>query len=276
MEIIKSLLSDFDVASLLPKLDVLLSKVALLARIVVMAGPVILLVLGLWYLLLPPREANHAVGYRFFWGMSSIESWEFTQLTAGIVWSGLGLILSVVMYLLSGSFGNMELMAVVWKTVEFLFWEMGLIVLSCLVIDLTVVFTFNSKGDRRKERPAGNKTEAEIVEEEVKHFVHNVNEKLHQKPDLEKAKAMGTKLLPKKEVPAVSAPAVEAVAVSAEEPVAPEVIVEEELVETSAAEALRQEEAQNTSPAAPSSRQHKNPHGSKKRYPNGTRKKGKK
>ena len=72
MDFIKSLLSDFDISSLLPKLDSLLSKVELLARIVVMAGPVILLVLGLWYLLLPPKEANYAVGYRFFWGMSSV------------------------------------------------------------------------------------------------------------------------------------------------------------------------------------------------------------
>ena len=229
MDFIKSLLSDFDVSSLLPKLDSLLSKVELLARIVVMAGPVILLVLGLWYLLLPPKEANYAVGYRFFWGMSSVESWQFTQLVAGIVWSVLGLMLSLVMYLLSGGFRNKPLMDIVWKCVEYVFWEMGLLAVSCLIINLTVVFTFNSKGIRRREKKIKDKTDAEIVEQEVKRFVHDVNEKLHQKPSLDKVKAAGAALLHKKEaaplppaqqvqaMPALEQPAE---AVDAAEPVA--------------------------------------------------------
>ena len=199
MDFIKSLLGDFDVSSLLPKLDTMLSKVELLARIVVMAGPVILLVLGLWYLLLPPKEANYAVGYRFFWGMSSVESWRFTQLVAGIAWSILGSILSLVMYLLSGGFRGKPLMDIVWKSVEYVFWEMGLLAVSCLIIDLIVVFTFNSKGIRRRPKKNPGKTDAEIVEEEVKRFVHDVNEKLHQKPSLDKVKAAGAALLHKKE-----------------------------------------------------------------------------
>lgn len=229
MDFIKSLLSDFDISSLLPKLDSLLSKVELLARIVVMAGPVILLVLGLWYLLLPPKEANYAVGYRFFWGMSSVESWRFTQLVAGIVWCVLGLLLSLVMYLLSGGFQDKPLMDIVWKCVEYVFWEMGLLAVSCLIINLTVVFTFNSKGDRRREKKNKGKTDAEVVEEEVKRFVHDVNEKLHQKPSLDKVKAAGAALLHKKEaaplppaqqvqaMPALEQPAE---AVDAAEPVA--------------------------------------------------------
>ena len=223
MDFIKSLLSDFDVSSLLPKLDSLLSKVELLARIVVMAGPVILLVLGLWYLLLPPKEANYAVGYRFFWGMSSVESWRFTQLVAGIVWCVLGLLLSLVMYLLSGGFQDKPLMDIVWKCVEYVFWEMGLLAGSCLIINLTVVFTFNSKGIRRREKKIKDKTDAEIVEQEVKRFVHDVNEKLHQKPSLDKVKAAGAALLHKPPAQQVQAmPALEqpAEAVDAAEPVA--------------------------------------------------------
>lgn len=328
MDFIKSFLSDFDVPSLLPKLDTLLSKVELLARIVVMAGPVILLALGLWYLLMPPKEANHAIGYRFFWGMSSVESWKFTQKVAGIAWSGLGLVLSIVMYVISGSFRDKEMMQVIWDSLECLFWEMGLIAVSCLVIDLTVVFTFNSKGDRRREKktPKG-KTEAEVVEEEITTLVHTVNEKIHQKPDLEKAKALGAKLLPKKpsmpqllptrepaapdsppeETPAeeiteqisqetveipTQAPAAPAREMPAEIPeeipeVAPEVVVEEEPApevsapETPAeppapAEAHVVTPAQNLPPVVPPSQQHKNPYGTKKRYPKGTKKKGKK
>ena len=246
MDFIKSLLSDFDISSLLPKLDSLLSKVELLARIVVMAGPVILLVLGLWYLLLPPKEANYAVGYRFFWGMSSVESWQFTQLVAGIVWSVLGMMLSLVMYLLSGGFRNKPLMDIVWKCVEYVFWEMGLLAVSCLIINLTVVFTFNSKGDRRREKKNKGKTDAEVVEEEVKRFVHDVNEKLHQKPSLDKVKAAGAALLHKKEaaplppaqqvqaMPALEQPAE---AVKAAEPEAVPVVEETPVAEAPVEEA---------------------------------------
>lgn len=241
MDFIKSLLSDFDISSLLPKLDSLLSKVELLARIVVMAGPVILLVLGLWYLLLPPKEANYAVGYRFFWGMSSVESWQFTQLVAGIVWSVLGLMLSLVMYLLSGGFRNKPLMDIVWKCVEYVFWEMGLLAVSCLIINLTVVFTFNSKGDRRREKKKNKgKTDAEVVEEEVKRFVHDVNEKLHQKPSLDKVKAAGAALLHKPPAQQVQAmPALEqpAEAVKAAEPEAVPVVEETPVAEAPVEEA---------------------------------------
>ena len=264
MDFIKSLLSDFDFSSLLPKLDSILSKVELLARIVVMAGPVILLVLGLWYLLLPPKEANYAVGYRFFWGMSSVESWRFTQFVAGIVWSLLGLVLSLAMYLLSGGFKDKPLMDIIWKCVEYVFWEMGLLAVSCLVINLTVVFTFNSKGERRREKKRKDMTDAEILEDEVKHFVHNVNEKLHQKPSLDKVKAAGAALLPKKKetaplaeasaMPALEQPAEPAALPVAEEtPVVKATPVVEEIPavqEAPAVEAPAAEEAPEVIPVA--------------------------
>lgn len=102
---------------------------------------------------------------------------------------------------------------------------MGLLAVSCLIINLTVVFTFNSKGIRRREKKIKDKTDAEIVEQEVKRFVHDVNEKLHQKPSLDKVKAAGSALLHKKETaplpPAQQVPLKQpAEAVDAAEPVA--------------------------------------------------------
>ena len=42
----KSLMDDFELASLLPELDAILGKLALLARIAVLIGPVMLLEMG--------------------------------------------------------------------------------------------------------------------------------------------------------------------------------------------------------------------------------------
>ena len=153
MDFIKSLLSDFDISSLLPKLDSLLSKVELLARIVVMAGPVILLVLGLWYLLLPPKEANYAVGYRFFWGMSSVESWQFTQRLAGGVWSVLGLVLTIVMAIQSAGYSSRTGEELFTAAVVALLWQIGLVFGSCIVINLTVFVCYDRKGIFRFGKP---------------------------------------------------------------------------------------------------------------------------
>lgn len=240
MDVIQTLLSDFDAGTLLPELDTMPGKIALLARIVIMAGPVILSVLGLWYLLLPPKEANHSVGYRFFWGMSSVESWRFTQKVAGATWAVLGIVLSLVMYVISGGFGGKELMDILWKCVECIFWEMGLIAVSCLAIDLIVVFTFNSKGVRRREKKAGKNTAAEQVEadvrkveKEVKSFVQNVSQKIPQNisQKLPKKKAAVTEEAPAseavetvaivEEVPAQSEPAAQEAQEPAGEEVAP-------------------------------------------------------
>ena len=152
MEFFVNLLSDFDPEALLPQLDTMLGKVELLARIAVLIGPAVLLVLGLMYLLVPPREANHTFGYRFFWGMSSVESWRFTQKTAGITWSVLGAILCGVMYFLTTGFRGKEMIEMLMLAVQCILWELGLVAVSGLIIDILVIVKFDSKGISRQEK----------------------------------------------------------------------------------------------------------------------------
>ena len=90
VDFLKSLLSGFDPAMLVPDLTAMLENLDVALRVVVLAGPLCLLGLGLLYLLAPPAEANHIFGYRHYWGMSSVDAWQFTQRTAGYVWTGLG------------------------------------------------------------------------------------------------------------------------------------------------------------------------------------------
>ena len=104
MEALKALMEDFDPAAIMPDLSTFLGKLEVGMRVAVMAAPLVLLGLGLLYFLSAPKEANYKLGYRFFWGMSSVEAWQFTQRLAGIVWCVLGLTLCIVMAVLSGKF----------------------------------------------------------------------------------------------------------------------------------------------------------------------------
>lgn len=158
MDAIKEFLSEFDPAALLPELDTFLGKVELVARIAILIAPAMLLFLGLCYLLFPAREANHSYGYRFFWGMNSVEAWRFTQKVAGLVWGLLGLLMGGVMYLFSAKFHGMELMDAVMLAVKCILWELGIVAVSCIAIDITVFASYNSRGIARREpRPRKQK-----------------------------------------------------------------------------------------------------------------------
>lgn len=149
LDFLKSLLDNFDPAAWLPKLDSLMDRLHIIMRLAVLIAPLVLLVLGLLYFFLPPKEANRSFGYRFFWGMGSVESWRFTQWVAGMVFAVLGMILTVVMLIISGSFAGMETMDMVWKAGKCILWELGLVAAACFCIDITVLIFYNSKGDRR-------------------------------------------------------------------------------------------------------------------------------
>ena len=147
---IKKILDGVDPAEMLPQIDTIFSKIQLLCRICVMAGPVILLVLGLCYLFLAPKEANYYFGYRCFFGMGSVHAWRFTQRIAGMVLGGLGLILTLVMSFISLRFGSMEISAMAWLTVKCLIWQAVLVILATLGINGLAMFWFNRRGELRR------------------------------------------------------------------------------------------------------------------------------
>ena len=151
IEDLKTLMDEFDPASLLPELDTVVGKVELVTRIAVLAGPIILLVLGLAYLLLSPKEANYHFGYRCYFGMGSVEAWRFSQRLAGAVWSVLGLGLTAVMLLVCGNFRGQEIMDVLSSALRCLLWEAGAVAVSCLAINGTVALRYNARGDRRNK-----------------------------------------------------------------------------------------------------------------------------
>ena len=150
MEALKEL-ENLDLGALLPDLTTFMGWVEMVLRLCVMAAPLLLLGFGLVFLLAPPKEANYGLGYRFWWGMASLQAWQFTQHIAGMVWSALGAVLTVVMALLCTGLRDLEPMDMAWQAGVYVLWEIGLTVLACIVIDVIVISRFDRHGYRRDD-----------------------------------------------------------------------------------------------------------------------------
>ena len=152
IESIKSLMDGFDPAALLPDLSDLFGSLATLCRFAVMIGPVVMLVLGLAYLFLSPREANYYFGYRCYFGMGSVQAWRFTQRIAGMLFGGVGLLLTIVMYVISGAFAEMEVTDMVWKAAGCLAWQAVIALVLTFLVNFLAFFFFDAKGGPRRKK----------------------------------------------------------------------------------------------------------------------------
>ena len=153
IDFVKSLLTDFDPAAFLPDLNAIFGWLELAMRICVLAAPLSVLGFGLLYLLAAPKEANHKLGYRFYWGMSSVEVWQFTQRFAGLVWTMLGMGMTIYMAISCNGYRDMSQEEMIFSAMGSLVKELILIVASILVINLTVFLCYDRKGyPRRRKR----------------------------------------------------------------------------------------------------------------------------
>ena len=153
MDKIRSILDGLDnIGKLVPELGKLLGGAPLWIMILLLIGPAVMVLLGVIYLFLPPKEANHHIGYRTYFGMGSVEAWRFTQKLAGFAWSGLGLVLTVMMFLISGGFRGMDMMEMADTAVRCVLWELGLMALCCIVINIVVTIRYDRKGRVRWDK----------------------------------------------------------------------------------------------------------------------------
>ena len=151
-EDLTSLLEGADLSKLLPELDGIVDKMVPIMKVALLAGPVIFLILGLLYLFATPKEANYKFGYRCYFGMGSVHAWRYTQRLAGIVFTGVGLILSLVMFFITAGFGEMDIMDMLWKALKCGIWEAVIIAISSVTINLVVMFYFDGKGNLRRRK----------------------------------------------------------------------------------------------------------------------------
>ena len=152
IESLTKLINEFDFAKIMPDLSNLLGWIDLFIRICVMAAPIAVLFFGLWWLILPPKEANHSVGYRCFFGMGSVEAWRFTQKLAGTLWSVLGLCLLIIAVLVSNKFPDMDAMAMLDKAVVCILWQGGLVASVCIAINIVTTIRYDRNGYLRSEK----------------------------------------------------------------------------------------------------------------------------
>ena len=144
-------MDDLDLGALIPSLESLMGSLDLVLRVLVMMGPLALLASGLYYFLAAPKEANWTAGYRFRYGMARVASWQFMQKLAGIVYSVTGLLLTVVMAFLCARFKYLLPMDMVLTAGKMIVWEVGVLIVATLGINITVMIVFDHKGRRRKK-----------------------------------------------------------------------------------------------------------------------------
>ncbi len=149
IENIKEIMDGLDLATLFPKLQSVLDWAAAFARTAILVGPVIMLIFGLIYLFAAPREANYQAGYRCRWGMGSVRAWQFMQRLAGFVWIGLGGILTIVMLVLWVLYAKLPLDVLLQKCALCLVWQVALMVLAVLGINVTMFLLYDLEGNRR-------------------------------------------------------------------------------------------------------------------------------
>lgn len=149
MEKITAILEGLDLTKLVPEVDSLLGAAQAVAFVALLLGPVLMLLFGLFCFFLPPKEANHRMGFRTWFGMGSVEAWRFTQRLAGIVWGGLGLILTVVMGIICLVSGGKDTMALASTAFVCLIWQAALALIAYLVLCLIIAIRYDSKGKRR-------------------------------------------------------------------------------------------------------------------------------
>ena len=151
---IKEIMDGFDPASLLPELSSLLELAVWFSKFAIFVGPVILLVMGLAYLFLSPKEANYHFGYRCYYGMGSVESWQFTQKLAGIVLGALGLVLTGVTLIVSLGLSALNPMDAAWRAVYCLIFQAVLALLANGAIWGVTAYLFDAHGlPRRRGKP---------------------------------------------------------------------------------------------------------------------------
>ena len=149
MDIIKTLLNDLDPTALVPELDSLTFWLHTLLRIAVTVGPVTLLVMGVVYVVAPPKEATHKAGFRTYFGMGSIQAWRFSQLFGGAAIALLGLVLTIISRVNVGGYDNMALMDAAMAAIALIKGQIISTAIVYAVLFLAMAVLFTRSGDCR-------------------------------------------------------------------------------------------------------------------------------
>ena len=151
LEKVTSIFAVFENGPTAPDTGALIEKSTAIAKVLVIAGPVIMLILGLLYLFAAPKEANHHFGYRCYFGMGSEQAWRFTQRIAGMTWIALGSILTVAMLIVTARFPGQDVLEMLTTAGTCVVVEALVLLIATIVIRITVAAVFDRHGERRRK-----------------------------------------------------------------------------------------------------------------------------
>ena len=134
----------------IPSAESLVSGLTGWTVFLVLLGPLLMLGLGIFYMFFAPKEANHVLGYRFFYAKSRVNVWQFAQRLAGIAYAGVGGILFIVMLIISFRFGRLAAPDLVWLAAKCVMWQVALALIATLAVNVVIVVLFDFKGNPRK------------------------------------------------------------------------------------------------------------------------------
>ena len=148
MDQIMSLLKEFDIAGMFPEMGKFFHTLTVLLRVILLAGPVVMTVLGVIYFFIPPKEANYSLGYRSRWSMSSVEVWTYAQRIAGLLYMCLGGLMTVAMTVVVILIRNSEPMSMLTTSLVCLLIQIGVVLASWLVIEIFLHRYFDANGNQ--------------------------------------------------------------------------------------------------------------------------------
>ena len=149
MEKITELLNNFSLEKYIPKLDTLMGWIQWLVSLAVRLGPICILVLGIIYFLIPPKEANRKAGFRTYFGMGSVIAWNVTQRLAGILMIPTGLVLTIIAYVKVSKFPDYDLMTMANVAFQAVKGQAICALIIYVLMFLLTAVLFNRNGDCR-------------------------------------------------------------------------------------------------------------------------------
>ena len=152
MDAILDLLKNFDPATLLPDINLVIGIMEALARILILVAPLLLAGLGAAYFFKPIKEANHIFGYRTYFGMGSVEAWKYTQKLAGFIYMVLGGVLTLAMIIVNLVLIGKDSLTLLTTAAVCLFIEAILTALAVLTLNIFLAVRYDRDGYRRGQR----------------------------------------------------------------------------------------------------------------------------
>ena len=150
MDDLMSVFQDLDLSGFLPEADKFVRSLEGWTRVLLLAPPLIVALLGVWYFFKPPAEANHKAGFRCIFSMGSVEAWLYSQHLAGLFYMIVGGALFVLMLIISLFFNGNNATAMISTALLCAVVEAVVILVLHIFLIMLIGRTYDKDGNRRK------------------------------------------------------------------------------------------------------------------------------